>query len=81
MANKIKVFGIVDVPYNFTDERGNPRSGATRKAFVVEYEDSGAVHSAYTAKCVSGFDCPIKQAGFADYDKYGRLSGFRPAVS
>lgn len=78
---KVKVFGIVDVPYNFTDEKGNPRSGATRKAFIVEYDESGVVHSAYTAKCVQGFECALKQLGYTDYDKYGRVSGFRPAVT
>ena len=73
MDNSIMIHGIVDVPYNFTDEKGNPRSGATRKAFVVEYDMNGVIHSASTVKCVADFQAELKKKGFPHYDKYGRL--------
>lgn len=79
MEYKSKIFAIVNVPYDFKDEKGEQRKGTTRKAAVCEYEESGEVHSFYTAKCVEGFDAPLKQMGYLNYDKYGRISGFRPA--
>lgn len=77
MDYKVKIYAVVDVPYNFTDEKGNTRKGVTRKAAVCEFEENGDVHSAYTAKCVEGFDAPLRQFGYLDYDKYGRICRFR----
>lgn len=76
--SQIIIFGVVDVPYNFTDDKGNPRSGSTRKAFVVEYDTNGVIHSAGTVKCTSDFTADLKVLGFPAYDKYGRLQSFRP---
>lgn len=78
MEYKSKLYVIVNVPYDFQDEKGNQRKGVTRKAAVCEFEENGDVHSIYTAKCVEGFDAPLRQMGFLTYDKYGRISGFRP---
>lgn len=78
MDEKIMIHGIVDVPYNFTDDRGNPRSGSTRKAFVVEYDLQGIIHSASTVKCAPDFMAELKVKGCGNYDKYGRLTGFTP---
>lgn len=80
MEYVVKIYAIVDVPYNFQDEKGNNRKGITRKAAVCEYDDNGDVHSIYTSKCVEGFDAPLRQFGFLDYDKYGRICRFRTDV-
>lgn len=77
--NNVKCYGVVDVPYNFTDEKGNPRSGATRKAFLIEFNSDGSVNSAYCAKCVPDFECSqLKTLSSPDYDKYGRLTRLSP---
>lgn len=72
-----KVYGLVDVPYSFTDEKGNQRVGVTRKAFVVDYDEDEKVSSAYTAKCVPDCELSIGSLVHLDYDKYGRVRSAR----
>lgn len=79
MDRVCKVCAVYDIPYEFKDEKGNMRSGFTRKAAIAEYDDTqSAVISLYVTKCSPDCELQIGSACFLDYDKYGRVRGSRP---
>lgn len=75
-----KVCAVYDIPYEFKDDKGNMRSGFTRKAAIAEFDDehSAVVTSLYVAKCAPDCELQVGNTCFLDYDKYGRVRGSRP---
>ena len=74
-----EVLAIVDVPYNFKDEKGEVRSGVTRKIAFVEFDAvSGAITGLLISKADPSFTCNLKQRGVLGFDRFGRVNGFQP---
>ena len=69
---------IVDVPYDFQDEKTGERvRGTTRKVCFREYTD-GALSGLFIAKAVGGFSANTGQRGVIGFDRYGKINTFTP---